>query len=272
VVGSWLPLVVLPLLVLSTAAAEPAPTPAGDAGIEVSGLEVRVLDVEQAAGFFGLFGFEAAGPDGRGEDALTLRNGPAVIELRRAAKRAATDDPAMVETHINLRVPDLAAAVADLKKRGYTFVQETPQEAPVGIFSIVKDASGNIYHLLEPRPRPASGVTPGIFNVGIRITDLERARTFYGNVLQFEIHSEDFLPALPLKRKGSLPLVLHLTATSAAPVDREAARTVVVLRTPDLAAAVARLESRGTTMLDKTADRALFADPFGNVLELREMK
>jgi predicted enzyme related to lactoylglutathione lyase len=255
----------------TAADAPPAPSP-----LEVSGLEVRVVDLDGAIDFFKLYGFEVAGRPAA--DAATVRNGASVIDLVKVPRRLEIDDQTVSNIHINLRVEDLAAATAELKARkGYRFV-DLKRTSPVGSYAIVRDPSGNIFHLMEPSPKPAEGIKRGIFNVGISLPDMARARAFYRDTLGFEIFSEEYYPPdLPFKRKGTLPFVLHDNARTPAAVGYpNLSESIIVLRTPDLAKTMAGLKARGVRFLDDPARRtpfgraAAFTDPFGNVLELRE--
>src|SRR4051812_50196520 len=79
----------------TAADAPPAPSP-----LEVSGLEVRVVDLDGAIDFFKLYGFEVAGPPAA--DAATVRNGPSVIDLVQLPRRLATGDQHVHHPHIDL--------------------------------------------------------------------------------------------------------------------------------------------------------------------------
>ncbi len=269
----WLLAGALSTLVLSP----PAPAEMGVQGLEVSGLQVRVLDLDQAVDFFKLYSFQA---DERKSPTLaTVRNGTAVIDLVKVSRKLDIDDKKVSNTHINLRVENLDAAVSELKaKGGYQIVGEPRRKSPVGDYAIIKDPSGNNFHLMEPSHKPAEGIKRGIFNVGITLTDMAKGREFYRDKLGFEIFSEDYFPPdLPLKRKGTLPLVLHQTADSPATLGYpDMAESIIVLRAPDLAKAMAALKGQGVRFLhDRPQQSPLgtyvaFVDPFGIVFELRE--
>lgn len=255
-------------------AAVPEATP----DLAVAGLELRVLDVAQAVGFFGLYGFA---PDGAGSaEAATVKNGTAVIELVKVARRVELDDRQVSNVHINLRVESLESALAELaaKAPGYRLIGDRMRPFPLGHYAIVADPSGNTFHLIEPAEKPPEGIKRGVFNVGITLSDMARARGFYRDQLGFEIFSEDYFPPdLPLKRRGALPLVLHQTAQSPAPGGYpEIAGTSVVLSVADLAAVTKRLAAGGVAVLDETpratshGRTVAIADPFGIVFQLRE--
>jgi predicted enzyme related to lactoylglutathione lyase len=246
--------------------------------VEVAGLELRVLDVDQAVGFLALYGFT---PEGRptANDA-TVKNGAAVIDLVKIARRVELDDRLVSNVHINLRVEDLGAALAELsaKAPGYQVLGDLRRPFPLGHYAIVQDPSGNTFHLIEPSTKPPEGIRRGIFNVGITLSDMSLARRFYRDQLGFEIFSEDYFPPdLPLKRKGALPLVLHQTAEGPALAGYpETAATIVVLNVTDLGKATRVLSAQGVRLLDD-APRATphgpsvaIADPFGLVFQLRE--
>lgn len=249
--------------------------------IEVAGLELRVLDVGQAVGFLSLYGFTASETAVRSTvETATVQNGAAVIDLVRVAHRVDIDDRLVSNVHINLRVEDLAAALAELRAKapGYEVLGDPRQPFPLGHFAIVRDPSGNTFHLIEPANKPPEGVKRGIFNVGVTLSDMARARPFYRDHLGFEIFSEDYFPPdLPLKRKGALPLVLHQTAEgSARDGYPETAATIVVLSVSDLSQATRTLAARGVRLLDEQPRETprgrsvAIADPFGLVFQLRE--
>lgn len=245
-------------------------------GLEVAGLEVRVLDLDQAIDFFKLYGFQA--DERKAPTVATIRNGTAVIDLVKVSRKLSIDDKKVSNTHLNLRVEDLNAAVAELKARDGFQIVEPRRKSPVGDYAIVKDPSGNNFHLMEPSQRPAEGIKRGVFNVGITLTDMVKAREFYRDKLGFEIFSEDYFPPdLPLKRKGALPLVLHQTADSPASLGYpDMAEAIVVLRAPDLAKTMAALKDQGIRFLHDQPQQSplgtyvAFVDPFGIVFELRE--
>lgn len=260
-------------------AAEPTLEPAPSLGVQVVALELRVLDVGQAVDFLALYGFTAAGPESA--EGITVANGSALIDVVKVAHRADIDDRLVANTHINLRVERLTAAVAELKaKAGYEFVGDLHQPFPLGFFAIVKDPSGNTFHLIEPANQPAEGVKRGIFNVGITLPDMVPAREFYRDKLGFSIFSEDYFPPdLPLQRQGIVPLVLHQTAERSAPVGYpHGAGTVVVLGVADLDQAVAGLKARGVRLLEEHPHESprgrflAFTDPFGIVFKVRQIE
>lgn len=258
----------------ATAAEEPASGP----NIAVCGLAVHTVDVDQAVTFYGLYGFEVASR--KSPDIATVKNGAAVIDLIKVPKKLNIDNLTVAHTHLNVKVENLDAALAELNTKtgpGYTVIKGRARMFSLGQFAPVKDPSGNFTHVIEPNSKP-EGFKRGVFNVGINVIDMAKAREFYRDKLGFTIFSEDYFPPdLPLNKKGTLPLVLHERATKAAKTDYpNVAGTLIVLCTPEITPAMEQLKSRGVRFFQKAPQdsplgrHAGFVDPFGIVFELRE--
>ena len=255
------------------AAAPPAVTL--PAPLRVIGVRLDVPDLERAVAFYtGVLGFELGRR--RPPDEAELRSGPVPVVLHRVESAAHVDYPRDVETHLNFQVKDLDQVVAEMRRQNVDVLDPKPETAAIGKFTSVKDPAGNVIHLMQLNS-PSPGLAgPAMFNVGIKVTDMALARSFYCQKLGFEVFSEDYYPpTVPLKKVGVIALTLHDNATAKVrPGYPRVAETIVRLGTEDLAAARAELARRGIAFLPAAEagggrpPAEHFADPFGNVIEL----
>ena len=120
------------------------------------------------------------------------------------------------------------------------------------------------------------GIT-ALHHVAVCVTDLERAKRFYGGVLGLE---EIERPRLSVEGawyglgNGQLHLIVHPpTRTLRGTTDIDAADGHLALRVADYEAAVARLRTHGVALLERPDNatawkQVYFTDPDGNVIEL----
>jgi len=117
------------------------------------------------------------------------------------------------------------------------------------------------------------------------VADLDRARTFYRDVLGATVHREyggsscvlRFLDTWLLLVTGGGPTDDKPTVTFGPPVDPDRVSHELTIRVPDCRGAMATLESRGATFLAPASEsaweiRAFFRDPDGHLLEISEAK
>jgi len=239
---------------------------------------VRVADLDQAVDFYSqLFAFEAV-PEDYGPELVVLRNGPVELILQKVERRTKIDYPKVSEAHLNLQVEDLARSLEQLRERKVPLLREEPAQAAIGPHMPITDPSGNLLHVVELSYHEGPLPKPRVFNFGIKLTDMEKARSFYCDVLGFEVFSEEYYPpVIPLRKSGALPLVLHETAerVAHAPAPSQA-QVNLLLAVEEVSRAVRELESRGVEFLEDEPRRtpvgilAAFRDPFGNVHQLIE--
>lgn len=112
----------------------------------------------------------------------------------------------------------------------------------------------------------------GINVVSIAVTDLDRARTFYGTVLGLGAPVFD-LPEASWIEFSTGAAGGNLAVTKAAPDWTPSTGTTIVLNTPDCAATCAELRRRGVQCDDPVVfpgyvTYCSFYDPFGNRLQM----
>ena len=117
------------------------------------------------------------------------------------------------------------------------------------------------------------------------VEDLDRARTFYRDVLGADIQREyggtstvmRFLGAWLLLVTGGEPTDDKPDVTMEPPVDLERVSHVMTIRVPDCRSAYTTLQDRGAVFLTPPVTsprevRAFFRDPDGHLLEISELR
>ena len=128
---------------------------------------------------------------------------------------------------------------------------------------------------------PVEGVEATLLLV---VSDLERARAFYADVLGADLHREyggtsavlSFQGMWILLVTGGGPTEGKPTVTFAPPADPDRVDHQLTLRVPDCRTAYDVLRSRGAEFLAPPVDRggeirAFFRDPDGHLLEISEV-
>jgi glyoxylase I family protein len=134
------------------------------------------------------------------------------------------------------------------------------------VSKIIVETEGVDFERPERDPRSVRSL--GIHHVNIGVSDLEQARSFYGDVMGFkEINRPDFpgYPGAWLEIDESHQL--HLSAMDGhVPPERQHFAVVVA----DLDAAISELEDRNVAISRAGSGRqALLRDPCGNLIEIR---
>jgi catechol 2,3-dioxygenase-like lactoylglutathione lyase family enzyme len=117
------------------------------------------------------------------------------------------------------------------------------------------------------------------------VADLDRARTFYRDVLGAEVYREYGGTSCVLRAFGSWLLLVtgggstadKPTVTFAPPADPDSVAHAMTIRVPDCRGAHATLEARGALFLAPPVEsdweiRAFFRDPDGHLIEISEAK
>lgn len=117
------------------------------------------------------------------------------------------------------------------------------------------------------------------------VQEIERARTFYRDVLGAEVHREyggtscvlRFLGVWLLLVTGGGPTADKPSVTFEAPADPDLVSHAMTIRVPDCRAAHAILSGRGAAFLTPPVEsdwevRAFFRDPDGHLIEISEAR
>jgi len=232
-------------------------------------IEYGVSDLQRASEFYtNALGFEVE-ENNCCAPAKILRNGGMRLLLSRSEAKALATDAA--STHLNMRVGDLAVAVAAVRQNGGTVENDAPEDFALGKVVTVHDPFGNWINLLDiANDNRTAESKPTIFNIGVVGENLEKEEAFF-TVLGFQIYSREYLPDLPLQRYGAVALVLHGDAKTPAKSGRR--NGTIILATTDLPASLAALKTRGVKTASSGKSRfAIFHDPSGNPLRLMQLE
>jgi catechol 2,3-dioxygenase-like lactoylglutathione lyase family enzyme len=117
------------------------------------------------------------------------------------------------------------------------------------------------------------------------VAEIDRARTFYRDVLDAEVIREYGGTSCVLRAFGTWLLLVtgggptadKPTVTFAAPADPDIVSHSMTIRVPDCRAEYERLRARGAAFLTEPVEsawevRAFFRDPDGHLLEISEAK
>ncbi len=274
------------LFPLAAVAAGPTERPAADpwgegGGPSLAGLVVRVDGIDSALSFYrDVAGFDVVDRT-RYPDLVELRSGPVALVLRKVAHPVHHRFPGVAEAHLNLEVESLAATLADLRRRSVPELAAEPLKAVIGPNMPILDPAGNILYVIELYDRAGPLPRPRVFNYGITVTEMAKARSFYEGVLGFRVFSEEYYPpVIPFVRSGALSVVLHESAdeVGAAPAP-DRAQMNLLFQVVDLDATLKRLAAAGVEIrrpmptlapLAPLGPYAEIVDPFGNVHVLLE--
>ncbi|MEM6647479.1 MAG: VOC family protein [Bacteroidota bacterium] len=263
----------------------PASVPAESLGLKVNHVRLRVHDVDAAAAFYtDVLGFERdTAPCGPGRIGLKGAMLPLVLEEADGPLPPLSE--ATPRTKVTLEAYDLHATMARLKGEGVAFTIDPPVPfgvnaagEPLGLATRFQDPMGHEFSIVE---EPQEGAAPfdgiRVYNAGFDVPDVEAAQTFYTDALGFEVLSDEYLPNVPMQHTdGSFAFMLHgHTDLGPAPtIQPDEAAVMMVFSTADLAQTVSALQQRGVDVLinDAVSSVVTFQDPFGNVVQVSEVK
>jgi catechol 2,3-dioxygenase-like lactoylglutathione lyase family enzyme len=178
----------------------------------------------------------------------------------------------------------LVVGAADATKRFEAAGLEPPAFSRLATFNVafVADPDGNTIELValddDPGPAGISG-----FQVGLTVSDAERARQFYGHVLGLTER-----PAMPMPASLAANTTQYMYRASSAmikfwapPTERSSTPSEVtkalgiryiVLKVDDVASAREALRSRGISPRLQTSQRLSLIDPDGNAVEITALR
>lgn len=246
---------------------------------KVFAVQVNVTDIEQAIDFYGKnLGFEIVTKHDYPQSAQ-MKNEGVILQLYKVERRTQIN-PTDARTNINFRVENLDAIIESLKNEGTEIIHKTPQRAAVGVWKSIRDPFGNIINLMELNGKANRSTRPKVYNVTIKVTDIDQAVDFYCNTLGFDILSVKYYPpVIPLKTDGIISnIALHETAKKTVKLDYpNSTQTFLIIEIADPASAMADLKKKGVEFIHATPRKAAigiyvaFKDPFGLIHELVEI-
>lgn len=249
---------------------------AEDAPLAVAALRLGVTDLQPSAAFYVQHcGFQVTN-DSSADGFIVLMNHAVPLVLTRAATPIDVADD-QCHVRFNFKTDDLDRTVAAMKSAGVRFVGEG--KSAVGRYATFVDPSGNRHNMKQLFDQKDPLPTPEVYDVGVAVSDMTKARAFYADTLGFEVMTEKYYPpVVPFQQRGAAFFIL---ADGASPKlsKCEYGKTAwsgMAFESRDIAASMKTLRERGVRLLDEQPRRvgpvlcAAFVDPFGNPLELIE--
>jgi len=222
--------------------------------LRLHGVKLKVADMDVALDFYcSKMGFDIQSKSDY-PHSVTLKNDGVALVLSQAKRKRRIDYPNESQTILVFQANDLMATVADLKNKGVSFLLDEPMTVGVGIAQKFRDPFGNVHSLLEHQITEAPHFEePKIYNVGYYLPDLQLARDFYVDKLNFDILTMNYYPpVIPLKHSdGSLAVVLH-EQPDLRPGKYDYyqdSQTIVLFETENIEGTIGILKAKGVALL-----------------------
>lgn len=252
--------------------------------IRTRGVKINVEDMEKALAFYrDRLGFEIEDRSNY-PDYVILKTNERNKLILNCVKRLKSQGATDTKLSFTLQVNDLDEAIERMKSLGVEFAETEKRKEGVGSAIYIKDPFGrriSLMHQTIVKVEPFK--EPKLYNFGFLVPDMAAARNFYSDTLGFVVRSERYLPLdLPLGHKDkSFAFMLHYrpgVQMVKSDYQKSAALNTLVFETNNLKAAINELKKKGVRFIHEKSRRGVegeyvaFADPFGNVSELLEMK
>jgi len=268
----------LTLLTLLVALIAPfgAPANASDPPrLSIAAIRASATDLNASADFYTKhLGFEMA-DDMRDLGYVVLANDDHVLVVSQAQQPVAIKDGCY--TQLNFHVADLDAAVEALKKAHVTF--RGWGEAAIGRIASFEDPDGHPFNLIQLHEEGRSSDAPRVYNVSIRVSDMDRAVRFYNETLGIPVRTKDYYPPVVVfEEAGAAYFILHDSKTDDPAPYTPDAFVGLAFEVENISDAMSTLSERGVRFLSPEPQDvgpvlvATFRDPFGAVHELIQHK
>jgi catechol 2,3-dioxygenase-like lactoylglutathione lyase family enzyme len=251
-------------------AAEPDKSPE----LCVTAIRMAVVDYDESIRFYTEHLGCTVREDRRADGFVILDCDGVAIVLTEAARKADIED-GQAFVRVNFKTRDLDGRAAAMKEAGVKIIRD--DRSAVGRYVVFEDPSGLRHNLKQLDDAAQNPEGTGIYDVGISVRDMTKARAFYERSLGFEVMTENYYPPVyPFKQRGAAFFILSDKDTKRpAPfVYGRTARTGLAFGTEDITAAMRSLKGEGVRFLDAEPLRtgpvlhAGFADPDGNIHEV----
>lgn len=119
---------------------------------------------------------------------------------------------------------------------------------------------------------------PNLCIVEIKVSDLDKGRDFYSNVLGFDVKSEAYLPNVLVLEHEGVDLILHIANKPIQIEYPDMAQSLLIFQVDDIDKTCEELKAHKVEIIDGPRDSPpgsflAFKDPFGNchgMMQLRE--
>lgn len=250
--------------------------------IRTYGIKINVTDMDKAIDFYtGKIGFEVESKKNY-PNMVVLKSNDHNKLILNLVRNLVLEGPNDVRTGLTLQVNDYDQATTLLKSKGVDFGDNVKRKEGVGYSIYFSDPFGTQLSTMQVTVYKEEPFTePRIYNYGILIPDMEKARAFF-KTLGFVERSERYLPLdMPLGHPdNSFGFMLHyrdgIESLHYNTANDE--HIVILFQTNDIEAKIKEMkESNIKFVQSKIQQNELgkyisFRDPFGLVYELLEIK
>jgi predicted enzyme related to lactoylglutathione lyase len=240
------------------------------------GVQINVTDMKSALAFYsGVLGFDVLNGDSA-SPYVELDGGPEGRVFLHVVPHLPPTSDSDVHAGLTLKVNHLDSSIVRLTRKGMTIDPRTRRKEGVGDAITITDPFGTRVSLMHEKVRvDAPFREPRIYNAGVNVPDMARARSFYGATLGFVERSTRYLPLdMPLGHTdGTFAFMLHqrdgVVDTRYKSTNDE--RIVLLFRTTSLADAMSDFAAKGIEVqrpepATTSWPRALaFRDAFGHL-------
>lgn len=237
--------------------------------LKVHGVQINVTNIENAIDFYsGIIGFEIVQ---KSNEFVELRNDGIALYLNKTNKKREVKYKIESQTILVLHVNNLDKSINQLTEKGVIFI-EGKNENGVGYSAKFKDPFGNVLSILEQSKFPVPVFKePKIYNVGYYLPNMDEAKEFYCEKLNFTVRSNVYLPAaLPLNQQDSIfAFMLHYRKVQPTMLTPDDTQTLIVFETKSLKRTTTHIKRNEIDIIKKAVKssfktKQLFIkDPFG---------
>lgn len=245
------------------------------------GLKINTTDMTKSIDFYtNVLGFKMASKS-NSQDVMQLKaDGSEIIYLQHVNNLiAATSKDS--QANLALQVMNIDSAIHKMKQLSVP-MDGTKRREGVGYAITIYDPSGAGISLLQQTiGKGEIFEEPKIYNYGFRVADMEKARNFYCNVLNFQPLTERYLPLdLPLTWEDKSNYFMIHMRESIENIKYNSAddeNVVVLFKCKNLASTIDTLKKRGVIFVQKKpftngiGHHISFYDSSGYISELVEM-
>ncbi|MGD8307699.1 MAG: VOC family protein, partial [Ignavibacteria bacterium] len=241
--------------------------------LRVSAVEIGVTDIPTAIDFYcGKLGFKI---DEQSPSKVKLFSNDISLFLNKVAHQHTVQYNEESQTILVLQTNNLDSAVQVYRNKEIEIV-EGKTENGVGYSIKFMDPFSNVISLLEQSKFPTDKFTePKIYNVGYYVPDLDQAKNFYCDQLNFIVRTTKYLPALPLNHPDStFAFMLHERDVMSTTLTLEDTKVVIVFSTTELNQFIKKLNNYSIQIItnDLKIDNVIFIkDPFGNIIKIVQL-
>jgi catechol 2,3-dioxygenase-like lactoylglutathione lyase family enzyme len=250
--------------------------------IRTYGIKINVTDMDKAIDFYtGKIGFEVESKKNY-PNMVVLKSNDKNKLILNLVRNLVPEGPNDVKTGLTLQVNDYDQATKLLKSKGVNFGDNLKRKEGVGYSIYFNDPFGTQLSTMQVTIyKEEPFIEPRIYNYGILIPDMEKARTFF-KTLGFVERSERYLPLdMPLgNADNSFGFMLHyrdgIESLHYNTANDE--HIVILFQTIDIEASIKEMKELNIKFVQSKVQQnelgkyISFRDPFGLVYELVEIK